>query len=131
MAAPPGLKEVPWEKPRWELHKASTCYFEQILEAEPHKTVFVQSLIYHLTNHPSKMNKTYWVLLEKQRQTHKRCFLWTPTHGRTSVGWPAEIYIHQLCANTGCSQEDVPRTIINRDRWWKRVKWIHAVCMSW
>ena len=29
--------------------------------------------------------------------------LWTPTHGRTIVGWSARTQIHQLCVNTGCS----------------------------
>ena len=33
---------------------------------------------------------------------------WIPTHEHTSVGWPAKIYIHQLCANTGCCLENLP-----------------------
>ena len=31
-----------------------------------------QQLYTHLTNHPSKMNKTYWSLLENQERTHKQ-----------------------------------------------------------
>ena len=30
-------------------------------------------------------------------------------HGRTSVGGPARTYLHQLCADTGCSLEDLLR----------------------
>ena len=29
------------KKTRWELHKNSMCYFEQIMEAAPHKTAVV------------------------------------------------------------------------------------------
>ena len=54
------------EKERWKLHKNVTSYFEQILETTSHKTVAVQPLTSHLKNHPSKMNKTYEILLEKQ-----------------------------------------------------------------
>ena len=34
--------------------------------------------------------------------------LWTPTHGCPCVGRPAITCIHQLCADTGCSLEDLP-----------------------
>ena len=32
--------------------------------------------------------------------------LWTPSHGRAKVGWPARTDI-QLCVDTGCSPEDL------------------------
>ena len=32
---------------------------------------------------------------------------WTPTHGHTSFDRPAKTCIHQLCADTGCSLEDI------------------------
>ena len=54
-------------------------YFEQILEAAPHKTTPVQPLTSHLKNHPSKMNKICGTLLEKQRQTHVT-FFYGPLH---------------------------------------------------
>ena len=34
--------------------------------------------------------------------------LCTSTHGHTSVGQPIRFYLHQLCADTGCSQENLP-----------------------
>ena len=46
------------EKARWELHKNTMCYFEQIQEIRPNKTAAVQPLTSHYTNHPIKMNKT-------------------------------------------------------------------------
>ena len=33
------VNETHGEKARWELHKNTTHYFEQILEAAPHKTI--------------------------------------------------------------------------------------------
>ena len=38
------------EKVWWELHKNATSYFEQILEATPHKTAAVLLLTSHLKN---------------------------------------------------------------------------------
>ena len=57
--------EITGEKARWELHKDVACCFEQILEAAAYKTAVVRPLTSHLTNHPSKMNKTCFALLEE------------------------------------------------------------------
>ena len=32
---------------------------------------------------------------------------WTPSHGRANTGWPARTYTQQLCANAGCSLEEL------------------------
>ena len=37
--------------------------------------------------------------------------LWIPTHGRTKAGRPAQTYIQQLCEDTGCCPEDLPRAM--------------------
>ena len=47
--------------------------------------------------------------------------LWTPSHGRAKAGWQARTYIQQLCEDTGCSPEDLPEAMNNRERWWERV----------
>ena len=60
-----------WEKTRWELHKNTTSYFEQILRATSHKTAGAWSHTSHLTNRPSKTNMTCGTLLEKQEWIHK------------------------------------------------------------
>ena len=39
-----------------------------------------------------------------------------------SVDLTAKICIHQLCADTGCSLEDLPRVMTARDGWQERVK---------
>ena len=43
--------------------------------------------------------------------------LWTPTYGRPKAGRPAQIYIQQLCHDTGCSPEDLPEAMNDRERW--------------
>ena len=40
--------------------------------------------------------------------------LWTPSHGRAKAGQPARIYMQQLCADTGCSPEDLPEAMDDR-----------------
>ena len=43
--------------------------------------------------------------------------LYTPSHGRAKAGRPARTYIQQLCADTGCSPEDQPEAMDDRERW--------------
>ena len=51
---------------------------------------------------------------------------WTPSHGRAKAGRPARNYIQQLCADTGCSPEDLSGVIDDREGWRKRVRDIRA-----
>ena len=57
--------------------------------------------------------------------------LWTPTHGRTKAGRPARTYIQQLCEDTGCCPEDLPRAMSDREEWQKRVRGIRATSATW
>ena len=52
--------------------------------------------------------------------------LWTLTYGRASVGRPARTYLHQLCADTGCSLKDLLGAMEDRDEWRERVREICA-----
>ena len=54
--------------------------------------------------------------------------LWTPSHGRAKVGRPAQTYIQQLCADIGCSPEDLPKAMDDKVGWRERVRNIHADC---
>ena len=38
--------------------------------------------------------------------------LWTPSHGRAKAGQPARTYIQQLCSDTECSLEGLPKVIL-------------------
>ena len=48
--------------------------------------------------------------------------LWIPTHGRAKAGRPARTYIQQLCENTGCCPEHLPRAMNDREEWRERVR---------
>ena len=57
--------------------------------------------------------------------------LWTPTHGRAKGGRPARTYIQQLCEDTGCCPEDLPRAMNDREEWRERVRDIRATSAIW
>ena len=51
---------------------------------------------------------------------------WPPKAGR-----PARTYIQQLCEDTGCCPEDLPRAINDREEWRERVRDIRATSAIW
>ena len=57
--------------------------------------------------------------------------LWTPTHGRAKSGRPARTYIQQLCEDTGCCPEALPRAMNDREEWWERIRDIRATSATW
>ena len=103
-----------WEKARWELYMDAACCFE---------------LISHFANHPGLYRRSKDKLINN-------VFLLTLTHGHTSIGQPAKIYIHQLCADTGCYLDDLPGVMADWDGWWERVsmlwwRWHANYFYSW
>ena len=110
MEAPPGFKQKSRSKSRWELHENATFCFEQILEAATHKTAVAQSPTSDLT------------IYVRQRRHARQCWrskndficdvlLYTPSHTRGRVFWPAKTNIHQLRGNTGGNREDQPEAV--------------------
>ena len=57
--------------------------------------------------------------------------LWIPTHGRPKAGRPARTYIQQLCEDTGCCPEDLPKAMNDREEWRERVRDIRATSAIW
>ena len=57
--------------------------------------------------------------------------LWTPTYGRAKAGRPARTYIQQLCEDTGCSPEDLPEAMNDREKWRERVRDIRTGSTTW
>ena len=58
-------------------------------------------------------------------------FLRTPTYDRAKTGRPARTYIQQLCEGTGCSPEDLPEAMNDREKWRERVRDICASGTTW
>ena len=48
--------------------------------------------------------------------------LWSPSQGRAKAGRPATTYIQQLCADTGCSPEDLLGAMDDRVGWREKVR---------
>ena len=40
-----------------------------------------------------------------------------PAYGLAKARRPARIYIQQLCEDTGCSPEDLPEVMNDREKW--------------
>ena len=57
--------------------------------------------------------------------------LWTPAYGQAKAGWPVPTYIQQLCEDTGCSPEDLPEAMNDREKCRERVRDIHASDTTW
>ena len=53
--------------------------------------------------------------------------MWTLSHGRAKAGRPGRNYLQKICADTGCSFEDLPGVMDDRDGWRERVREIHAI----
>ena len=57
--------------------------------------------------------------------------LWTPAYVQSKAGRPARTYIQQLCEDTGCSPEDLPEAMNDREKWRERVRDIRASGTTW
>ena len=80
----------------------------------------LQNSSYTATYHPSwklsKLNEPdMWDTVGEVRTNSCDILLWTPLHGQAKVGKPARTYINQLCVDTGCSLEDLPGEMDDRD----------------
>ena len=43
-------------------------------------------------------------------------YIWTPAYGQAKAGQPARTYIQPLCEDTGCSSEDQPEAMNDREK---------------
>ena len=57
--------------------------------------------------------------------------LWTPAYGQSKAGRPAQTYTQQLCDDTGCNPEDLPKAMNDRETWRVRVRDIRASHTTW
>ena len=111
------------EEARRHLHKNAACNLEQVLAATPHKTPSVRPPAPYHENYSSLHTGHCW---RSRDELIRDVLLWTPTHGRAKAGRPARTYIQELCEDTGCCPEDLPRAMNNREEWRERVRDIRA-----
>ena len=115
---------------RRQLHKNAASNIEQVMEATPHKAPY---------GHLPPITKT----IQVRRTRHAgHCWrsrdelisdvlLWTLSYGRTKAERRARTYIQQLCEDTGCSPEDLPEAMNDREMWRERVRGIRAGGTTW
>ena len=105
------------EEARWQLHKNVASNTEQVLAATPHKAPTIRPPAFHHENYPSLTNQTCRTLLEKQGRAHKWCTPMDPHIWPSKTRRPARTYIQQLCKDTGCSPEDLPEAMNDKEKW--------------
>ena len=106
------------EEARRQLHKNAASNIEQVLAATPQDTNYTAIC-------PPPITKTI-----QGRRTRHAGHCWrssdelisdvlqlTPTYGRAKAGRLARTYIQQLCEDTGCSPEDLPEAMNDREKW--------------
>ena len=72
-----------------------------------------------------------WHYWRNKDELMRDVLLWNSSHGRACVGRPTRTYQQQLCTETGCSLEDLPGTMDNRDERQERVKDIRSSSAIW
>ena len=85
-----------------------------------------QGTNYTATCLPSR--KLYW---RSKDELISDVLLWPPAYGQAKAGQPARTYVQQLCEDTGCSPEDLPEEMNDREKWWERVRDIRASGTTW
>ena len=112
------------EKARQQLHKNAASNIEQVLEATPHLPPITKNIQVRRTRHAGHCWRSRDELI-------RDVLLWTPTYGRAKAGRPARTYIQQLCEDTGCSPEDLPEAMNDREKW-REMAWdIRAGGTTW
>ena len=121
------------------LEKKLDGNYTRMLQAILNKSWQQHSTRHHLYSHLPPIMKTIQV---RQTRHAGHCWrsrdelisdvlLWTPTYGQAKAARPAQIYIQQLCEDTGCSPEDLPEAMNNRGKWRESVLGIHASGTTW
>ena len=121
------------------LEKKLDCNYTRVLRAILNKSWRQHPTRHQLYGHWPRITKT--IQVRRTRHTG-HCWrsrdelisdvlLWTPTYGRAKVGRPARTYILQLCEDTGCSPEDMPEAMNDREKWRERARDIRASGTTW
>ena len=108
------------------LEKKLDGYYTRMLQAILNKSWRQHPTKHQLYGHLPPITKTIQV-----RPTRHAGHCWrskdelisdVPLYGRAKAGRPARTYIQQLCEDSGCSPEDLPEAMNDREKWRERVR---------
>ena len=103
------------KKARRELHKNASSYIEQILETTSHNQQLYDHLPPISKNIQIRRTRHMGHCWRSKDELTSDVLLWTTSHGRESVGRSTRTYLHQLCTDTVCSLQDMPKGIDDWD----------------
>ena len=103
----------------------------KVLAATPHKTPTVWPPAPITKTIPVRRTRHAGHCWRSRDELIRDILLWIPTHGRAKAGRPARTYIQQLCEDTGCCPEDLPRAMNDREEWRDMVRDISATSTIW
>ena len=120
------------------LEKKLDGNYTRMLQAILNKSWRQHSTKHQLYDHLPPITKTIQVRRTRHAGHYWRSrdelisdvLLWTPTYGRAKAGRPARTYIQQQCEDTGCSPENLPEAMNDREKWRERVRDIRAGGMT-
>ena len=127
------ILELTWTLTKW-LEKKLDGNYTRILRAILNKSWRQHPTKHQLYGHLPSITKTIQVRLTRHARHCWRSrdelisdvLLWTPTYGQAKAGRPARTYIQQLCEDTGCSPEDQPEVMNDKEKWREKVRDICA-----
>ena len=110
-----------------------TSNIEQVLAATPHKTPTIRPPAFPPITKTIQARRTRHAghCWRSRDELISDVLLWTPAYGQAKAGRPARTYIQQLCEDTGCSPEDLPEAMNDREKWRERVRDIRASGTTW
>ena len=112
------------------IEKKLDSHWERMLQAILNKSWKQHPIKKQLYGHLPPISKTIqirrtryaWHSWRSKDKLIINILLWAPSHGRTSVGRPARMYLQQRCTDTGCSLEDLPKAMDDRDGWGEGIR---------
>ena len=119
------------EEARRQLHNNAASNIEQVLAATPHKTPTIRPPVSYQKTIQGRRARHAGHCWRNRDELISDVLLWTPTYGRAKAGRPARTCIQQLCEDIGCSPEDLPVAINNKEKWRERIRDIRLSGTTW
>ena len=122
-----------WTLTKW-LEKKLDSNYTRMLRAILNKSWRQHPTKHQLYSHLPPIKKTIQVRRTRHAGHYWRSrdelisdvLQWTSTYDCAKARRPAQTYIQQLCEDMGCSPENLPEAINDREKWRERVRDIHT-----